>query len=330
MSDTAPRAYWNSTLSFTVRRVQRGKRVRLIPRPFRRRTIGTILREQKSYALAVRFERRLPGRVRHECRDASIHVDPRTQSRYRGGTIKVMSHIVFARPDQLHGHIWHRLRDGRGLRDVVHIESPTEAAAKDVLMKRDLFVVETEHVRHGGTRVARYLRSRPQFGAIVGHPYGRVHRLHRGMRKEWRFVRGVERPRRCGERLFGATVKAHWHTVVVAHGIANVLHHGHRRHHARGCACVAHCNGCGERVHRLARLPPRLGDHRQRWWITVAAAGQRHYRAHTGHGATLLPLRVGYRGGRRGAKRAHGHRRVEHIGQRHIDAVRGRAVRLCR
>ena len=324
VADTAPRAHGDRTLGFTVRRVQRGKGIGLIPRAFARRAIGSRLREQKAHPLAVRLEGHLPGRMRHEGGHVSVGVERGAQSRDGGRTIEIMPHVVFARPDHLHRHARRRFGDRRRLGDVVHIEPPAKAAAKDVLMHRDLVLVEIKHMRHGRACVARHLRTGPQFGTLVRHAHGGVHRFHRGVREVRRFVRRVDGACRFPEGLLRPAVEAHRHAVVVAHGVADVLHH----RHGGDCGLVRAGHRGGQRVRCVACLPPRLRDHRQRCRIAVLAAGQRDHRAHARHGATVLHLRIGDRRRRRRAEWAHHDRRIKHVGQRHIDAKGGRAVRL--
>ena len=76
--------------------------------------------------------------------DLARRVDAGLQVVQAAGTIVVVAHVVFARPQQLHRLAADLLRDGRGFDHVVVGQPPAEAAARAQQVDRDVAFLDAE------------------------------------------------------------------------------------------------------------------------------------------------------------------------------------------
>ena len=108
-----------------------------------------------------------------------------------GRPIVVVPHVVFARPDHLHGRT-DRLRQVRGLGGVVRRQPPSEAAADARHLDRHRLARDAEdpgnHLRSG----RRHLQRPEDLAAAVVHVRDAVLRLERRVRQKRRLVDHVD------------------------------------------------------------------------------------------------------------------------------------------
>ena len=216
-----------------------------------------------------------------------------------------MLHVGLAAPDHLDRRRGHRLRDARRDIDVVEGErqAPAVAPAEHQVRQVDLVGVESQGAGRDGAGVQRILGARPHVGAVAVDAHRAGHRLHRGVSQERHPVVGRDHLGRFRRHLRGGAER------LVERG-EDCL--------ARHVAVPAVVIDGAEGRQRLARAPVAVGNDGDRLL-------ELHHFLDAGH-----PL------GRRRVDRhqpaaLHGSDvdgRVEHAGQREVDAVAQAAVDL--
>ena len=127
-----------------------------------------------------------------ERRRQAVGVERGRQVGHGGGTIDVVAHVLRARPDRLDRNALEFLGDLHGLSDKADIGAATEAAAEPGGDDFDIVCIDAGRARGDQLRKLRRLRARPHFHARIGHPRGRVDRLHRHMGEEGRGIGGLD------------------------------------------------------------------------------------------------------------------------------------------
>src|SRR5262249_14267168 len=129
------------------------------------------------------------------------------------GSIHIVLDVFLAAPNDLDRIVQLRRDEGR-LHDEVEFKPSSETTAQQVVMNAHLFNIEPKRVRDGLLRSCRNLSTNPDIAAVRSPGYRTVNRLHRCMRKKWRFI--------CGFDLLSAPGKCH-------HSIAFIFRHSSRR-----------------------------------------------------------------------------------------------------
>ena len=95
--------------------------------------------------------------------------------------IRVMRHVLLARPQEFHGRTGHLLGDQDRLRDIVRSSAAAEAAAEDQLVDFALCDRQAGRFRGCSEHSLAILRARPYLAFVGGVERGRVERLHAGV-----------------------------------------------------------------------------------------------------------------------------------------------------
>ena len=91
--------------------------------------------------------------------------------------------VLFARPDDLDRPV-DLLSDAHGLRDIVHLEPPAEAAAEQMIVDDDLLERQARDLRGDRLRAGDDLIADPDLAGVGTNVHGAVHRLHRRVGEE--------------------------------------------------------------------------------------------------------------------------------------------------
>src|SRR5262245_19644938 len=104
-----------------------------------------------------------------------------------GGAINVVLHVLLAGPDDLD---WFADCPGneRSLQHEVHEQPATESATKQGTIYRDLLGWQVQHGSQCNLRKLIPLKRSPNRAGIIRHMRRAVHRFHRRVRQELRFV----------------------------------------------------------------------------------------------------------------------------------------------
>ena len=105
--------------------------------------------------------------------------------------VEVVGHVVFARPHQLDRPAAHGLGDLHRLRDVVHVDAPSEAAAQEGGAHGDLLGLEAGDLGGHAFRELLELRGSVDEAGVLPHVGREVHRLHGGVGEERQLVVGL-------------------------------------------------------------------------------------------------------------------------------------------
>ena len=142
---------------------------------------------------------------RHEL---SARVDATLQVVIPAGSIHLVTHVVFARPQQLDRDARDLLRDRRRFRDVVVGETTAETATGLHHVQRDVGILETRRARGHADTTLRRLTRRPHFELAVLELRDAVLGLERRVRDERIHVRGLDNLRRARKPLLDVAVGA--------------------------------------------------------------------------------------------------------------------------
>ena len=303
--DAAPEAHRHMRVAHRVVDQQvgdRGVAELLLGPALERRAIDAVLH-------ALRREvgqDRLPRQPRMQRHHVAVAIQPRAQPALRDRPVEVVRHILLARPDQLHRTPGNLFRDQHGLARVVLLAAPAETTAEMQLVHLHIGQLHAGRLGRRGKRGVAILRRHPDLHLAVGELRRAVHRLHRGVGEERRGIVRLHHLRRAGECcLHIAVLLAERRLLRVEAG----LQQGRdlRAVHGGAGALVPHDRQRGERG---LRLVPLVGHHRDR--VVV----HRDDLPHARHRFDL----VGIEGFQRAAEhRALRDRRVQHVGQLHVD-----------
>src|SRR3970282_2154469 len=119
--------------------------------------------------------------------------------------IVVVAHVVFARPQHLHGHA-NLLRDGSGLAHVVVGQTAAESATGALDVDRDVRFGNTKRARHERAPVGWRLRRRPDLHLAVAPVRRAVLRLERCGRDKEIVVRRLDNLGRTLQGLISIAV----------------------------------------------------------------------------------------------------------------------------
>ena len=103
------------------------------------------------------------------------------QACYLHRPVKIVRHVFFTRPDQLHGQAAANHRYAHRLRHVVDLQPPPKAAAQQRSRDRDIVNGHARHTRCDLSRHLRYLRRNPDMHLTANHLRGTVHWLQCGV-----------------------------------------------------------------------------------------------------------------------------------------------------
>lgn len=104
------------------------------------------------------------------------------------GSVKIVTHVVFAPPQRLHQTAGDGTGDRRREADEIGIESAAEGTAHQHRVERDLFGLEPEGERGGLACHVRDLHTGPHGRAILVEFDRATKRLHGRMGEEWHLV----------------------------------------------------------------------------------------------------------------------------------------------
>ena len=188
-------------------------------------------------------------------------VEPGRELAHRDRPEEVVGLVLLARPDRLHRNAREFLGHRHRLADVVlGAAAPAEAAAEIVAIDLALRERQARFRRQCRERGFQVLRRRPAFRLVGRDAHGGVHHLHAGMREERRRIGRLDLLRRAGDRRQRVAVAP------VAIGLGRgeagleMLGDGGARH----LGVVALVPDDRQRVERGLRLPPGVGDDRDR------------------------------------------------------------------
>ena len=111
----------------------------------------------------------------------ALGINRSAQLRHMHGTVEVVGHVLFARPNQLHGFSVASHGHTHGLGDVVHLQPPPKSATQQGDMQRDLLGIHTGHLGRNSTRHFRNLGRRPHGDLAVLDLGGAIHGFHGGV-----------------------------------------------------------------------------------------------------------------------------------------------------
>ena len=123
------------------------------------------------------------------------------------GTIVIVRHIVFARPQQLHGNAG-LLRNVGGFHHVIVGETAAETAAAADHVNGHVFVGDSQRLSHQAAAAAGSLAVGPDLELAVFEMRGAILRLKRRVRDEGIRVRGLDDFGCAFESAFGVAVFA--------------------------------------------------------------------------------------------------------------------------
>ena len=192
----------------------------------------------------------------------ALRIEARGQLALRDRVIAAVQHVFLARPDELDRRAWHLLRDGDRLaHPVVHGAAAAEPAAQEQLVDVAFRERQIGGLGSGGERGLAVLRRRPDLATLRRPARGRVHRFHRRVVLMRIRVHRLDpaRTRQRGPRATSPDLVAHGRLA----GVEPDLHHlgelGARR---RRIGAVVPFDR--QRIERALRMPPGIGDHRDR------------------------------------------------------------------
>src|ERR1700757_1159191 len=125
----------------------------------------------------------------------------------RRRTIKIVRHIIFPRPNQLHG-LPDSLRDLRRLRGIIRHIAPPKSTTHEGGVNDDLLWLEIENRCARSRRPVGGLRWRPLLSLASPCMNRDIHRLHRGMCEERKLIRSLDTLRPIGQHRIHVTVVA--------------------------------------------------------------------------------------------------------------------------
>ena len=133
--------------------------------------------------------------------DRSLHLMTRRR------TIKIVRHIIFPRPNQLHG-LPDNLRDLCRLRRIIRHVAPPKSTTHEGCVNDDSLRLEIENLCDRSLHPVRRLRWRPHLSLTGSRMNRDVHRFHGGVREEWKFVRGLHALGSIRQYCFHVTIIA--------------------------------------------------------------------------------------------------------------------------
>ena len=223
-----------------------------------------------------------------------------------------MLDVLVAGPDHLDRTV-DLLRDLRRLEDEVHLQTPAEASAQQVVMNLDSVPRQAGRPSGCGLRAGLDLRPHPDVTAVLADVDGAVNRLHRGVRQKRHLIDRLDLPGRTRQRFGDVAVLAR-DRARLARGRCELLDDvggAELRVRALGPADV-------ERGEALLSRPHVVGDHRH----GVLEADHLAYALDRLRPAVVEARELA------AEHRTRGHRRDLQPREAHVDAELSRAVDL--
>src|SRR5258705_10838365 len=122
-------------------------------------------------------------------------------------TVKIVAHVVFARPQKFYGRASH-LGNVSAFDHVIVGQTPPETSAHAREVNGDVLLRDAQRFRHLSEAALRRLAGHPHFELAVLIMRGAVLRLERSVRDEWIRVVGFDNFRRAAQRGVGIAILA--------------------------------------------------------------------------------------------------------------------------
>src|SRR5712675_3466325 len=122
-------------------------------------------------------------------------------------TVKIVAHVVFARPQKFYRRAGH-FRNVCALDHVVVRQTPPEASAHTREVNGDVLLRDAQGFRNLPEATLRRLAGHPHFELAVLIMRGAVLRLERSMRDEWIRIVGLDNLRRVLQSCVGIAILA--------------------------------------------------------------------------------------------------------------------------
>ena len=316
----APKAHRHAHIGGHVRHVLVFKTIGQVKQAFGRGFVGQVYGAGQQGHGALHPARRngVASRLDAQALHLALGIERGFEAGGVHGAVKVVAHVFFARPRQLHRLAARGQGHFDGLGNKVHLKPAAKATAQEGDVHHHFVYVHTCGLGGSGASGRRDLRRRPDFDLAVFDLRGAVHGLHGGVRQIGRGIAGFNR---LAAGFFGggnvALLKkgeAALFVELALQGGGNLL----RVQSALGALLPLRGDGLGA----LAGVPSGFCHHGK----TGAGAMQRvqrHHLLHAGQG------QGGFAVERRGAAANHGrqaHGGKQHVGQAHIQAKSGAAI----
>ena len=321
MADRSPEPDRNRLDCRHMRDPRRRKLVGLVKGPFARGLVRTTRRQVKQAVKHSRHDR-LTRRQVSPGQQTALRIESCFEAGHRRRTIKVMRHVLLARPEGLHRRTVGGHRNLRSLADAVDIEPAPESASEILDLYVNLVGLQTGCFGHCAPGQIGYLRRDPGGRATIADLHRAIHGLKRCVSQIGRPVLGRQLSHRDRHRAVGITDRRE--------GMAfATVERGGKPGKDIGARDPGSSAVIPGHLHLLERLhcPPRMiGNH-------CHAAGAAMTTGHFEH--LFHAFQSGRLAGIKGLhfaaeRRAHQHARVKHARANHIDSEAGATVRLDR
>ncbi len=166
--------------------------------PLEGRGVATVLQPRRSEG----GQDRLAGNPHVQAGEIAVGIERTGELALRDRMVRVLRHILFARPEKLDRGARHLLCDQHRLGDVIGPSAPAETAAEQELVHVALRDRQPRRLGGRGQRRFRILRARPHLTFVGRVDRGCVHRLHARMRLVRIAVDCLDLLRRAGDRCF--------------------------------------------------------------------------------------------------------------------------------